>query len=112
MSDLINRQDAIDALCAVCGKSCDKSEFVYNAPQDEQVILCPEHYCLCTLPSADRPTGEWIMSDYQRVEDTDNDNYLYTCSVCGHRDVHARTQEVPYCWWCGAKMEGVENENR
>ena len=52
MCDLIDRQAAIDALCAVCGKSCDKSEFVYNAPQDEQVILCPEHYALCTLPSA------------------------------------------------------------
>ena len=52
MNDLISRQAAIDALCAVCGKACDKSKFVYNAPQDEQVILCPEHYCLCTLPSA------------------------------------------------------------
>ena len=52
MDDLIDRQAAIDALCAVCGKACDKSKFVYNAPQDEQVILCPEHYCLCTLPSA------------------------------------------------------------
>lgn len=51
MSDLIDRAAAIDALCAVCGKACDKSKFVYNAPQDEQVILCPEHYCLCTLPS-------------------------------------------------------------
>ena len=30
----------------------------HNAPQDEQVILCPEHYCLCTLPSA-QPV-QWI----------------------------------------------------
>lgn len=50
--DVIYRQAAIDAICAVCGNDCDKSEFVYNAPQDEQVILCPENYCLCTLPSA------------------------------------------------------------
>lgn len=50
--DTISRSAALNALCAVCGKACDKSEFVYNAPQDEQVILCPEHYCLCTLPSA------------------------------------------------------------
>ena len=57
-SDCISRQAAIDALCAVCGKACDKSKFVYNAPQDEQVILCPEHYCLCTLPSA-QPV-QWI----------------------------------------------------
>ena len=59
MSDLISRQAAIDAVCAVCVKSCDKIEFVYNAPQDEQVILCPEHYVLCTLPSA-QPEQQWI----------------------------------------------------
>ena len=52
MSDLIYRQNAIDAICSVCGNDCDKSEFVYNAPQDEQVIMCPEHYVLSTLPSA------------------------------------------------------------
>lgn len=52
MSDLIDRQTAIDALCTVCGNDCDKSKFVYNAPQDEQVIVCPEHYALSTLPSA------------------------------------------------------------
>ena len=50
MTDLISRQQAIDALCSVCGNDCDKSKFVYNAPQDEQVIMCPEHYALSTLP--------------------------------------------------------------
>jgi hypothetical protein len=54
--DCISRQAAIDALCSVCnalggGHNCDKTKFVYNAPFDEQVIICPEHYCLCTLPS-------------------------------------------------------------
>jgi len=53
MGDLIYRQNAIDAICSVCGNDCDKSEFVYNAPQDEQVIMCPEHYVLSTLPSAE-----------------------------------------------------------
>ena len=51
--DLIDRQDAIGAICSVCGNDCDKSEFVYNAPQDEQIIICPEHYALSTLPSAE-----------------------------------------------------------
>ena len=57
--DCISRRQAIDDLCAVCGKACDKSKFVYDAPQDEQVIICPEHYCLCTLPSA-QPEQHWI----------------------------------------------------
>ena len=55
-TDTISRQAAIDALCSVCGNDCDKSEFVYNAPQDEQVIMCPEHYVLSTLPPA-QPAG-------------------------------------------------------
>ena len=57
--DAISRHGALNALCAVCGKGCDKGKFVYNAPQDEQVILCPEHYCLCTLPSA-QSEQRWI----------------------------------------------------
>jgi len=52
MSDLIDRQAAIDALCSVCGVDCDKSEFVYDGKQEDQVILCPEHYVLTQLPSA------------------------------------------------------------
>ena len=69
MSDTISRQAALDALCAVCGNDCDKSEFVYNAPQDEQVIICPEHYCLCTLPPAQRG---WIPVA-ERLPENDND---------------------------------------
>ena len=65
MGDLIDREAAIDALCAVCGKACDKSEFVYNAPQYEQVILCPEHYCLCTLPSAQ--PEDWMERNKERI---------------------------------------------
>ena len=52
-SDCIYRQNAIDAMCSACGYDCDKSEFVYNAPQGEQIIMCPEHYALSTLPSAE-----------------------------------------------------------
>lgn len=54
----------------------------------------------------ERKKGKWILSDEQRREDTDNDNYRYVCSNCLHSDIHAKTQEVPYCWWCGADMRG------
>lgn len=53
MGDLINRHDAIEAMCSTCGYDCDEREFVYNAPRDEQVIMCPEHYALSTLPSTE-----------------------------------------------------------
>lgn len=50
-SDCISRQATIETLCSVCGADCDKSEFVYGGKQEEQVILCPEHYVLTQLPS-------------------------------------------------------------
>lgn len=53
----------------------------------------------------EREKGEWILFDNQRVEDTDAGNYLYICSKCCHSDVHSKHLEVPYCWYCGAKME-------
>lgn len=54
----------------------------------------------------ERKKGKWLLSDEQRREDTDNGNYRYVCSNCLHSDIHAKTQEVPYCWWCGADMRG------
>lgn len=56
----------------------------------------------------ERKNGHWILSDYQVKEDTDNGNYRYYCSNCSHADIHARTVDVPYCWYCGAKMEEGE----
>lgn len=36
----------------------------------------------------------------------DNDkNGEYTCSRCGHNDKHSPNIRVPYCWYCGAKMD-------
>ena len=56
-------------------------------------------------------TGKWILSDLQSIEGMENGNYYYFCSNCLHGDVHAKTQEVPYCWYCGVRMEGEDDEN-
>ena len=62
------------------------------------------------LPTIEeRKTGKWILDDEQDPSEVSNGNYRYICSECGKKDIHARTQEVPFCWHCGAKMEGVEN---
>ena len=87
MKDLISRQAAIDALCAVCGKACDKSEFVYNAPQDEQVILCPEHYCLCTLPSPSAQpecSKEFVMLKVRDLNGRPYYSIIYLEEGCEH----------------------------
>ena len=49
--------------------------------------------------------GKWIQDG--RVDD-DGNIYFY-CSNCKRGDTHAKGQKVPYCWWCGARME-VEND--
>lgn len=54
----------------------------------------------------ERKKGKWRLADIQNPDDKANGNYLYFCSNCFHADLHAKTQEVPYCWYCGAEMEG------
>ena len=81
-SDTISRQQAIDALCSVCnalggGHNCDKTKFVYNAPFDEQVILCPEHYALTMLPSAQPEHMHAVMLKIaEKYEKAMNTSYI------------------------------------
>lgn len=49
----------------------------------------------------ERPQGKWI-----RTGSLGNGNAHYECSNCHYGDEHAESQEVPYCWHCGADMRG------
>ena len=49
--------------------------------------------------------GHWI---YKHDEEGNTGNAQYECSECGAGDLHAKSQDVPYCWKCGAKMDEVE----
>lgn len=60
-------------------------------------------------PYEERPQGEWI-EEIVPVGLVGRGNGQYRCSNCQHGDVHAKTQEVPFCWYCGAKMDGGEEE--
>lgn len=53
------------------------------------------------LKGKERPQGEWI-----RTGSLGNGNAQYECSECHYGDEHAESQEVPYCWHCGADMRG------
>ena len=81
MSDLIRRQDAINAM----------------ATWDWQDLYLPIHFqqLLEELPSAEPNTGRWV----------NNTNGTYACDRCGCK--HSRSK---YCPSCGAKMEGGEDE--
>ena len=49
-------------------------------------------------------TGRWIARGLVDI----NGNRMYECSECHHSDTQAATMIVPYCWYCGAKMEVEE----
>ena len=93
MNDTISRQDSI--------------RLIENTPYDWSNLTERKNMInkFKALPSAEK-TGKWILAKDQIKEDTENGNYRYVCSECDHSDIHAKTQEVPYCWHCGARMVG------
>lgn len=44
--------------------------------------------------------GHWIFK-----EPTENGEGRFECSECTKSDIHSLAIGVPYCWYCGAKME-------
>lgn len=83
MSDLISRQDAIDAVAM----NIPFITFTEDCKRTAQRIIG-------TVPSADRPTGEWVEEDEY--------GDLLVCSECGF----ANDYKDNYCPNCGAKMKG------
>lgn len=81
MSDLISRQ----ALC----------EYALN--QKDKVVTPND---IMRFPSADRPTGEWILMPMLPV------NHRYKCSICKR---HHR-ERYDYCPSCGARMLKEDGE--
>ena len=79
--DLISRRAALDVL--------DDFQSNIELGIDD---YAEKRKALCDLPSADRPSGEWINIDTKL--------FRVQCSACGEwSDVVGN-----YCPWCGAKM--------
>lgn len=58
----------------------------------------------------EKPTGKWILSE-ETTEDLSGSFETYTrstCSVCNQANGWG---EVPYCPWCGAKMEKKDDRH-
>ena len=86
MSDLISREEAIGVL-----------ETMTEIEEGIEMM-----YALPTIEAEPVRHGEWIcIGDY----DCDN-NAPFECSNCHAGDTHAKGVRVPYCWKCGAKMDG------
>ena len=99
MSDLINRQDAIDGADEIIKRDTSGNNAVVEAMKAWKAYIG-------NLPSAERKRGKWIQ-----IEDVDaNGNALYECPFCRKSDCHAVSQIVSYCWNCGADMKGDEDD--
>lgn len=101
MSDYIKRSDAIKA---VWGDDINPSEdgMVYEAQShiDRDIRL---------IPSADRPSGEWIIGE------NENDGWC-KCSACGYANITCEVYPVGlgaynFCPNCGARMKGADDEH-
>lgn len=117
MSDLISRTELWNRLARVpiSQYAVDERTMIHNVINEmptaettgelDDVI---QEYIKSGLMEFDdfRPKGHWILSQSQDKEDTDNGNYRFECSNCGYSDTHSKATEVPYCWHCGADMNG------
>lgn len=87
MSELIDKQDAIDAMCEACvsdGSLCSGS--------------CPTKDAVGAVSPVEPKTGKWIR----------NDNGTYSCSVCRSWIPEEQHYYARYCLYCGARMKGEE----
>ena len=94
--ETIYREDAINAINLLARIPHDVAS-AYYADMSINAI--------CSLPSADRPRGEWILECDAEGE---GDN-LYRCSECGC-NYGCQEYDIPnFCPNCGAKMKGAED---
>ena len=99
MGDYISREDAIIALW----KLSDRYYKMIVSP----TVLAEKAFK--AIPSADVESvrhGRWIQISEMNLDR----NVLYECSECHFSDTHAVGVDVPYCWNCGARMDGEQDE--
>ena len=96
MSDLIDRQAAIDALAKFVPYAiCDESTESYTNG------LTDAYNLICQLPSAEPVRhGKWITEECLPG--------VAVCSICGHEIRGIGCQYTKYCDECGARMDKDE----
>ena len=94
MSDLISREDAIDAVIEYWDG--------YAKPLDSWDVMNQTRAVLETLPSAEAVQGEWIKSKAAK-------GYV-VCSNCNKLTTNINRKKYNYCPFCGARMKGGEDE--
>lgn len=92
MADYINRDSVLNTIHRFRGYIDEDMEWRMK-------------FAINKIPSADVVEvkhGKWISNG----ESDSNGNAQYECSNCHAGDEHVVNVEVPYCWKCGARMDG------
>ena len=107
---LANRPTERDSLIVAVRKAFDAlKQSKWTLCDDcmpEEQIICPEHYCLCALPSVqpERPTGEWIQKPRYEDDEYPDAQPNLKCPFCGYEIGWCDMGN--YCARCGADLKG------
>lgn len=99
MAEYIVKQAALDLL--------QDSGDAYATFSTERCIYLTARQKVKNMSAADVVPvihSRWLIDG---PEDEDG-NRRYSCQHCHHIDVHSPKIKVPYCWFCGAKMDKEE----
>lgn len=98
MTEYITKEQAIHAMEQVTQPEC----FIEDTRKGFARIIEE-------LPPAD--VEPVIYAKWKFVVGPNEDNNIqFMCDNCGAGDVHAVGVTVPYCWRCGARMDGGESD--
>ena len=101
MPELIDRQKVLEVAMSYCP---DDDGCCSKAGHDIREML-DEIEALPTIKLEARH-GRWI----EDTEPDENGNVIAMCNQCYHMDEHGKNIKIPYCWNCGAKMDGGAEE--
>ena len=96
--DIIYREDAIEVLAI-------------NAPFMSDEAYLKSYDALKSIPSADRPQGEWIQTSNDWIDGTCGARYYpIHCSICNYSTYD--DDATNYCPNCGADMRKGADDDR
>lgn len=109
MSEYIKREDAISQLEPLWDRMHEEGGLI---DPDCELGINESIEVIKAIPSADVAEvrhGHWEKIAKVRPECKWDSDYNYECSECHYTDVHNEEVDVPYCWHCGARMDGGED---
>lgn len=105
MTDYIKRDKIIEILAQRFNQYTD---FVGDGTaRKNEIFWCVKK--IKAQPAADvreNVHGKWIVI----IEKDADGNGYYNCSVCGAGESHVPSYTVSYCWNCGARMDGGDEQ--